>query len=121
MITIQFTLILLSASAAGISLFAFRSKMAYRLMILGLLGLATLFISLPNLTTTLAHAIGVGRGADLLFYLFFFTGIHFLLVLYMRTRKLESKLTQSIRAIAMREAGFVAGTVVQERSQLPSC
>ncbi len=121
MMTIQIALILFSASAAGISLFAFRSKMAYRLMILGLLALATFFIAIPNLTTTIAHRIGVGRGADLVFYLFFFIGIHILLVLYMRTRRLELKLTQSVRAIAIREAGRVAQIAVREESEVTTC
>ena len=73
-------------------------------MIIGLLLTATLFIVMPRLSTTFAHVLGVGRGTDLLFYIFFFTGIHVFLLLYLRTRKLELKLTESIRALAVRDA-----------------
>lgn len=66
-----------------------------------LMGTAVVFILFPELTNKLAHTLGVGRGADLVFYtsilLFWFV----ILKLYSRLRKLEQVITTLIRKDAL--------------------
>lgn len=102
--SIQLILIALSLMAAVFGSMVFRSKLICRLLAAVLLCLALVLVTLPDLTTDLARTLGVGRGTDLLFYIVFFAGIHLFLLLYMRTRRLERKLTDSIRALAIRGA-----------------
>lgn len=65
---------------------------------------ALVFIIWPSVTNTLANWLGVGRGADLVFYvsilLFWFVALK----LYARVRKLEQMLTQIIRQDALNKA-----------------
>ena len=46
----------------------FRAKVIYRLVALLLFLTATVLVIFPDLTTSIAHALGVGRGADLVLY-----------------------------------------------------
>ena len=65
---------------------------------------AAVTITRPNITVTLAHFLGIGRGADLVFYcgiLGMFIG--FFLV-YVRIKRLESEITRLVRSIAIRDA-----------------
>ncbi|MBZ5857454.1 DUF2304 domain-containing protein [Flavihumibacter profundi] len=68
-------------------------------------GLAVLFILQPELTNTIAHKIGVGRGADLVFYISILLFWYFILRLYARIRKLEETVTTLIRQEAIKNAG----------------
>ena len=71
-------------------------------ILLGLVG--TVFVIFPELTTRVANAIGIGRGADMIFYfsILFFGFV--CLKLYARVRKLEQQLTKIIRDIAIFQA-----------------
>src|SRR5271165_6494686 len=104
MTSIQVILIALSLLAAIVGSFAFQSRLAYRLLGVIFFVIATGFIVFPDSTTKVAHVLGVGRGADLLLYLSLFAGIHAFLLLYLRTRRLERKMTELIRTMAMRDA-----------------
>lgn len=94
-------LCLLTAILAGV---VFRSRLGYRLLAMFFFLAATIFVILPNATTVIANRLGVGRGTDLLLYLGFLAGIHAFLLLYLRTRRLERKITEQVRAIAVRDA-----------------
>jgi hypothetical protein len=63
-----------------------------------------LFALRPDITNILARELGVGRGADLVFYisilLFWFVSLK----LYARIRKLEQQVTSLIREGAIRNA-----------------
>jgi small membrane protein len=102
--TIQVLLIALILLAAIVGSVAFRSRLAYRLLGMFFFLVATLCVLFPDSTTDIAKSLGVGRGTDLLLYLVIFAGVHACLLLYMRTRRLERKLTQVVRAIAIRDA-----------------
>ena len=75
-----------------------------RLVALALAAFAIVSVLDPNITTRAAHAIGVGRGADLLLYVlvvaFAFTSAG----LYFRSRELERRLDTVMRRFAIREA-----------------
>jgi len=82
----------------------FRGKLAYRLLAIVLCSTAILFVLFPDLTTVIAKSLGVGRGTDLLLYVSLVSGVHAILLLYRRTRDLERKITEQIRAMALRDA-----------------
>ena len=102
--SIQCILIILSLLAATVGSIAFHSRLAYRLLAVLFFLAAVLFIIFPDTTTEIAHFFGVGRGTDLLLYLVIFAGIHSFLLLFIRLRRLERKLTTVIRALAINTA-----------------
>src|SRR4051794_14959219 len=102
--TIQLILIVLSLLAAIFGSIAFRSKLAYRVLAGLFFLVATGFVMFPDTTTEIARALGVGRGTDLLLYLLIFAGVHGFLLLYMRTRRLDRKVTELTRTIAIKNA-----------------
>lgn len=98
--------ILLITGVALIAVYFFvrlRNSLFDLLLLLLLLGTAVVFILFPELTNQLANKLGVGRGADLVFYtsilLFWFV----ILKLYARLRKLEQIITTIIRKEALEE------------------
>jgi len=103
MIPIQAILVVLLILIGGTSL-ATSSRLASRLAVLGLLSLAVLFVVSPDLTTRLAHLVGVGRGTDLLLYMFCLASIAVFLKLYKKNRAVEEKLTEVARQVALRGA-----------------
>jgi small membrane protein len=102
--SIQAILVVLCFVAMIVGSLAFRSKLGYRLLAVFFFVTAIIFVIFPDSTSTIAHALGVGRGADLLLYLGLLAGIHTSLLLYLRTRRLERRMTELIRAIALRDA-----------------
>jgi hypothetical protein len=65
---------------------------------------AAVAIARPALTMTVAHFLGIGRGADLVFY----CAILFMLVaffyVYVRFKRLEREITTIVRHLAIRDA-----------------
>jgi hypothetical protein len=104
--SIQIILIALSILAAIMGSIAFRSKLAYRLLAAFFFFLAVGFVMFPNSTSEIAQFLGVGRGTDLLLYLTIFAGVHSCLLLYMRTRRIERKLTEVVRGLAIKNAQY---------------
>ncbi len=104
MTSIQGILVAFLLAAAMIASFAFKARIAYRLLAVVLLSGAVVLVLFPDLTTRVAHLLGVGRGTDLLLYVSLIAGLHVALLLYLRTRELERKLTEQTRAIAIRNA-----------------
>src|SRR3954452_16125619 len=102
--SIQVILIILSMLAAIIGSMAFRSKLVSRLLALLLFGAATGFVMFPDATSNIARLLGVGRGTDLLLYVAIFAGLHSFLLLYIRTRGVQRKLTELTRALAIKDA-----------------
>jgi small membrane protein len=102
--SIQGILVAFLLAAAMIASFAFKARIAYRLLAVVLLSGAVGLVLFPDLTTRAAHVLGVGRGADLLLYVSLIAGLHVALLLYLRTRELERKLTELARASALRNA-----------------
>ena len=59
------------------------------------------FLIYPNLTTRIANLVGIGRGADLIFYVFIIYGVFWFSVLSTRFRHGDRKLTKIVRALAI--------------------
>ncbi len=101
---VQFVLILMLIGVVMLYFSRLRSGLLDRVVVLaiGLLGITMVVV--PDFTTKVANLVGVGRGADLFFYLaivgFSFAG----LVLYSKIRDLEASITQLVRTIALDRA-----------------
>lgn len=104
MTTIQFILITGVIILLVYYLMSMRSAVAELIFLIVLSGISVFFILFPNKTNTIAHKLGVGRGADLLFYVCILLFLFFVLKLFNRIRRLEKKLTEIIRKDAIDEA-----------------
>ena len=86
--------------------YAFRLRNAlFDLVLLSLFaGAAVFFILAPEYTNIIAHKLGVGRGADMLFYICILFFLFTLLKLFARIRRLENTVTELVRQQAKNEA-----------------
>jgi hypothetical protein len=65
---------------------------------------AAVAIAMPELTIRVAAALGIGRGADLVFYLAILGGVGVSFYFYQRSRQLENLITALIRREAVGSA-----------------
>jgi hypothetical protein len=65
---------------------------------------AAIFIIWPDITNSIAHRLGVGRGADLVFYISILIFWMIIVKLFDRVRKLEQIITELIRKDAIGQA-----------------
>ena len=72
MFPIKLILIILSFIISIVYLKFFRSGLIDKAIIFFLFTSSCIAIKFPELTTTIAQLLGVGRGTDLIFYTFFF-------------------------------------------------
>ena len=102
MILIQPLLIVLLLLGVVVYLRVFRSRLVDRIVVSAILLAALALISFPDVANDLAHLVGVGRGADLLFYLTI-PGLGFVvLLLFSKVRELDERLTKLTRDLALR-------------------
>jgi|SRR5215217_3477063 len=88
-------------------IFRLRSAFLDLLALFVFSGLAIFFILFPQYTNTIAGKLGVGRGADLLFYICILLFLFLLLKLFARIRQLDKTLTELVRQQAKSEAIFM--------------
>ena len=65
---------------------------------------AAVAIARPELTAIVARALGIGRGTDLVLYVFILATVFGFFAMYVRLRRMESDLTKIVRELAMRGA-----------------
>jgi hypothetical protein len=82
----------------------FRSAFIDLMILFIFSGLAIFFILFPDKTNLIAKKVGVGRGADLLFYCCILFFLFILIKLFARIRRLEKTLTDLVRKQAKDEA-----------------
>ncbi len=82
----------------------FRSVLFDRFAALGLFVLLFLAVLFPNATTVVANQLGVGRGADLVLYLFAVGTLFCLILLYTQLGKTKQVQTEIIRTLAINSA-----------------
>ncbi len=58
-------------------------------------------VLMPGVTQQFAHLLGVGRGADAVFYLGLVTLSYAFFRLYLKTRDLEHQITELVRQLAL--------------------
>lgn len=63
---------------------------------------AIIFILWPDVTSKIARVLGVGRGADFIFYISIMVFWYIVIHLFARIRKLEQMITELIRKDAIR-------------------
>jgi len=92
----------------ALSIFAyfarFRTMLRDRIVALVFFAATITFIVAPDLTSTLAHRIGVGRGADLVFYLCLTLFSFLFILLYSKLLHLEHQQTELVRHLAIANA-----------------
>jgi small membrane protein len=75
-----------------------------RASILGVIAVGGFFVWAPDETTVISRALGVGRGADLVLYVWVVISLALMLVLYLKIVQMGRKVTQLTRAIALGQA-----------------
>ena len=81
-----------------------RSGASDRLFLLGFGIVMIIIILQPSLATDVANFLGIGRGADLLLYLFSLFVVFCLILIYQKLRALDRTNTQIVRALSMMTA-----------------
>lgn len=64
---------------------------------------AAVAIAYPATTAAVAQFLGIGRGADLVFYCAILAMLAALFVIYLRFKRLEREITAIVRHLALRE------------------
>jgi len=82
----------------------FRNALLDLIILVAFSGVGIFFILFPEKTNIIAHKLGVGRGADLLFYSCIIFFLFIILKLFARIRRLEEKLTDLVRQQAKSDA-----------------
>jgi hypothetical protein len=77
---------------------------------------AALLIAWPDAVTWVANALGIGRGADLVFYLFVLAFLGGAFYFYSRVVRLQRQITQLVRHLALQDARPGAGLEEEGRS-----
>ncbi len=95
-------ILIISLLAILISYFRwFRSAVMDKLLIACILLAGIVLVVFPDVTNRLAAALGVGRGADLVFYLFIVAFCYLILLVYAKIKKLEQQLAELTRRQAL--------------------
>ena len=84
-----------------------KSSLRDRVIAVAFFGSAVVAIAVPDLTQRVANAVGVGRGADLTFYLLSLGFIFVSVLLYSKVTRLTRTLTEVVRRVAIAEAQYV--------------
>ena len=79
-------------------------KAGHKLLFVAFAVFAIIAIIWPELTTDLAHLVGVGRGADLLLYALVLAFVYFVIAIYLKFKSYEQRITTLVRHIAITEA-----------------
>jgi hypothetical protein len=101
---------------AGLLLYAFGQRrrsapLSYGIMVTAAIG--AVLVVFPDLTTAVANAVGIGRGADLIFYLFMLIAFAAIANLHLRMRAQAEVVTLLAREIALATARSPDGTSKQ--------
>jgi small membrane protein len=103
-VIIQFLLIIALVAVAGYALTQRkRSPLIFWIVMMAALCGAILVIA-PELSTRIAHLLGVGRGADLVFYVFILVIFVATFNIHLRIRSNHELITELARSIALQSA-----------------
>lgn len=96
--------LLVAALAFAVYATRLRSTLADRLVFITLAAAGCILIMLPDLSNDIAHRVGIGRGADLVIYLFVVFSIFQHASAAARARQAERTITTLVREVAIKEA-----------------
>ena len=100
---IQFSQVLLIAALVLFMFYIFRLRTAFldRLVYVVCAIVGLIFVIDPPFSTQIANLLGIGRGADLLFYLFIIASLFYAVETRSRLRRMEQQITKLVRQVAM--------------------
>lgn len=78
-----------------------RSLLTDRILLASLAFLAVFFVLFPDLSTTIANWLGIGRGTDMIFYFFILFTLFRFVGISSEQKRLERSLTEVIRELAI--------------------
>jgi hypothetical protein len=98
--------IILLAAVIAFAIYAtrVRSSLSDRLIYIALVAIGVPLVLYPDWSTALAHRVGIGRGVDLVIYLFMAYCLFFFASSASHFRKIERDLTLVVRALAIERA-----------------
>jgi small membrane protein len=97
-------LLILTIVAFLIYVFRLRTVVLERMIYLAF-GLGGVVVILyPDVSTRLANHIGIGRGADLLLYIFIIFSLFHYVNITARFKRIERQMTEVVRSVALAEA-----------------
>lgn len=82
----------------------FRRHAMSRLVMIIISLLGVLFVLFPSLSNELAQYVGVGRGADLIIYLFMVFSFLYNILMYAKLRMIRQDQTEIVKNIAIQNA-----------------
>jgi small membrane protein len=88
-----------------------------RITMLLALGTGMVFVWVPDETTSIAATLGVGRGADLILYVWVILTLALILVLYLKVISMGRKITLLTRAIAVTNARIPEADVHRDHTR----
>lgn len=98
-------LLLAGLATIGWLVFLRRNKLPFHIVVVfGLLGAGGWAVLFPDQTDTVANYVGVGRGVDLITYLFEITALFVLIHYYTKFVELQRQLTELTREMAILRA-----------------
>jgi small membrane protein len=90
--------------AYGIYVFRFRTVLTDRIVLMSLAFAGIILVIDPEISTWLAHRIGIGRGADLIMYIFLVFCLFRFVGIASQSNAVERQMTRIIRAMAIDNA-----------------
>lgn len=81
-----------------------RPHRSLRLVLFAIILVGFVFVWIPDITNAIAALVGVGRGADLIMYIWIVLNLLFILRLHIKLREQSEALTQLARRIALTAA-----------------
>jgi len=81
-----------------------RSVLLHRSVLLVIIALGIVFVIFPSLTSLIASLIGIGRGTDLIFYLFILFSLFIVVYQASELNKLNLKITEVVRYLSIQNA-----------------
>ena len=100
---IQFSQVLLIAALILFVIYIYRLRTDFldRLVYLACAGVGIVLVIDPMVSTQIANLLGIGRGADLLFYLFVVASLFYAVATRSRIRRMEKQITTLVRQNAL--------------------
>ncbi len=82
-------------------LFLLRTAHTDRIVYLVCALVGILLVLAPDLSTDIAHALGIGRGADLVIYAFILAGLFYSVTITSELKRLQRQMTMLVEQIAL--------------------
>jgi hypothetical protein len=103
-VTFKFFLVAVLAAFVVYLLLLRRVGWMRKAVILAIVATMLVFAVQPDWSTAVAHAVGISRGVDLLFYLSHLLLLFVAFVYFLKFKETEARLTRLVREIALENA-----------------